>query len=412
MLNRLWSFFTGYLTLIVEGRGLEKLINMAVGRGLYVWDVKWVDAGKARVKIRLNGFRALRHIARITSCRFRIAGKGGLPFQIAKLKKRKMLLAGAVLSMVLVYLMSSFIWFVEVRGNKNISADRVLRTAGEAGLAMGTVKIGLDKDNIARYIRNEIPEMAWVGVKIEGTRAVIEIAEKILVAPTDNTPANVVAKKDGLVQELLVLTGKGAVAEGTVVKKGDILISGIITPETKKTDEQQVGEKPKENTPPELIRFVRARGIVRAKTWYEGYGECRLIDQGKRRSGRNTEVLSLKLLDKELILKGPKSPVYSDFIISTTVKRLPVWRNLRIPVELITTNYYEVRRYRDIIGISDAKSLARKRALESARTKIPANSRITGELSEEIPDLGSNVIRVKAVIEALEEIGRVEPLKP
>lgn len=409
MLSRLWSFLSGYLTLIVEGKGLEKLINMAVSRGLYIWDVKWVAPGKARVKIRLNGFKALRHMARRSSCSFKITGKGGLPFSVAQARKRKMLLAGAIISLVVIYMMSSFIWFVEVKGNKKIATERVIKTAEEAGLAMGTLKLGMDKDKIEKYIRNEIPEAAWVGVTITGTRALIEVAEKIILPVPDNSPGNVVAKKDGLVRELLVLTGQAAVNEGDTVKKGDVIISGIITPQV------QEGQRPVEEerqVQPEPIKFVRAKGIVRAKVWYEGYGEARLIDQGTKRTGRQTEVLSIRLWGKELIIRGPKTINYKDCVKGETVKKLPQWRNLSIPVELVTTKYYEVQGYRDIIGISDAKNIAHQKALSAARAEMPTGAKILGEVSEEIPARGSDIVRVKVVIEALEDIGQVEPLKP
>lgn len=408
MLARLWSFLSGYVCLVFEGKNLEKVINMAVSRGLYLWDIKWLETGKVCVKVRLNGVKVLRHIARRTRSRFRVVGKSGLPFSAARLRKRKMLLVGLVLCAVLTYMMSSFIWFVEVRGNKKIPAATVIKTAEHAGLAMGTLKIGLDKDKIEKYIRNSIPETAWVGVRITGTKAVIEIAEKVIMPPVDNSPANVVAEKAGLVREILVLNGKAAVNEGDMVKQGDILITGMITPEPK--PDQQPGKEEEEIEPPQPVRLVRARGMVRAKVWYEGYGESRLVDTGTRRTGRETEIISLRLLGKELVLKGPQSPPYADFVTGVDVKRLPVWRNIRIPVEIVTTNYYEVNRYRDIIGLSKAKSIAGSAALAVARGKVPGDAKIIGEITEEIPARGSNVIRIKVILEVMEDIGIAQPL--
>lgn len=411
MLTRFWSFLTGYVSLVVEGKSLEKLINMAVGRGLYLWDVKWLDQDKARVKVRLNAVKSLRHMARRTKSRFRITGKGGLPFRIARMKKRKLLLAGAVLSVLLVYLMSSFIWFVEVKGNKKLPAEKVINAAEHAGLAMGTLKMGLDKDKIERYIKNAVPEVAWVGVRITGTKALIEIAEKVIVPPVDNSPADVVAERDGLVRELLVLSGKPAVHEGDMVKQGDVLITGVIKPEPKPEEEQGL-PVPEQLLPPQAIKFVRAKGIVRAKVWYDGYGECRLVDIGTKRTGRKTEVLSIRISGKQLIVKGPKSSPYPEFAITEQIKKLPEWRNIILPVEIVTTNYYEVKKYRDIIGISRAKSIAEKNALAVAKSKVPVDARIVKEITEEIPDRGSNLVRIKVIIEAVEEIGCLKPLKP
>lgn len=408
MLTRLWSFLTGYVTLIVEGKCLEKLINMGVSRGLYLWDIKWLDSGKVRIKVRLNGIKALRHIARRTQCHFKITGKGGIPFRIARVRKQKILLAGAVLSVILIYMMSSFIWFIDIKGNEKVPAEKIRMVAEQAGLGMGTFKQGLNKDGIEKFIRNEIPEAAWIGIKITGTKAVIEIAEKVIIPPADNSPANIVARKIGLVKEILVLSGKPSVKEGDMVKEGDILISGSITPE-KKEVAGETEENP-EDLLPMPIKLVRAKGIVRARVWYDAYGESRLVDQGIKRTGRKTEVLSLKILGKDLILKGPKSQPYQEFETASEVKKLPRWRNLYFPVEIVTTNYYEVEKYRDIIGVSEAKSVASQKALNSVRKKIPADAKVARETIEEIHARGSNVIRVKAILETIEDIGMVEPL--
>jgi len=411
VLARLWSFITGYVSLVVEGKNLEKLINMAVSRGLYLWDVKWIDPGKARVKLRLNGIWALRHIGRRTGCRFKIVGRGGVPFRIAGMKKRKVLLAGAVLSALVIYLLSSFIWFVEVKGNNIIPRERLLKTAEEAGLSMGTLKSGLDKDGVEKYLRNEMPEVSWVGITVTGTKAVIEIAEKVIVPPADNSPANVVARKDGLIQEILVLRGKPAVSEGNMVKKGDILITGVIIPEPEPETENDSEPDNEEDQPPVPVELVRARGIVRAKVWYEGYGECLLVNAGTRRTGKKVQVLSIRALNKDFLIKGPRLIPFQSYITDTDVKRIPAWRNLSIPVELITMNYYEVESYRDIIGITQAKKTARERALANAKAKLPSDARILKEISEEIPARGSNVVRVKQVLETIEDIGGTEPLK-
>jgi len=121
-------------------------------------------------------------------------------------------------------------------------------------------------------------------------------------------------------------------------------------------------------------------------------------------------VLSIRALKKDFLIKGPRSIPFQSYVTDTNVKRIPAWRNLSIPVELITMNYYEVESYRDIIGITQAKKIARERALANVKAKLPSEARILKEISEEIPARGSNVVRVKQVLETIEDIGGTEPL--
>ena len=59
----------------------------------------------------------IRPIAKKTGCRVRILRKKGLPFWFTGIGKKNIFL-GAVVFVVLFYIMTSFVWTVEVIGNK------------------------------------------------------------------------------------------------------------------------------------------------------------------------------------------------------------------------------------------------------------------------------------------------------
>jgi len=410
-LMKFWSFIVGYVTLLVEGDGLEKLVNMAVSRGIYLWDIVWLDPQKIRLKVRISGIRALRHIARRSRCRFRIQDKEGLPFTLARLRKRQMLVLGAVACLLGLYLMSSFIWFIEIEGNKQVSKNDILKSAEIAGLQMGTFKGKTNTDQISRLILTDLPRLSWVGVEITGTKAIIRVAEKTLKPPVDNSPAHIVAAKAGLVEEVLVLTGMPVVKEGDTVSRGEILISGIVQPEAaplEQPDEDSADEPDEGLQDIPKPRVVRAQGIVRARVWYEGYGESPVVAAGSRKTGRQTRTVSMKILDKEIILKGSRHNPFQDFERVRTVKRLPVWRNIRIPVEIVTTEYYETRAFRENLGYRKALTVAEAAAREQIKKQMPRGAKILTETSEEINTNDHNLVRIRIMAETMEDIGAVK----
>ena len=70
--------------------------------------------------------------------------------------------------------------------------------AEKAGLRTGLPKAGLDKEHLAAAMLLLEPELAWVGINIQGTLLVIEVVEKSRPPAGDERPAHLVAARDGL----------------------------------------------------------------------------------------------------------------------------------------------------------------------------------------------------------------------
>lgn len=415
VLFRLFSFLLGYVALVVRGDSLEKFVNMAASRGIFLWDITRLGQDKVKVRVRIPEVHSLRHIARATGSRFNITERRGLPFVFNRLKKRKLLAIGSVVFLVTLYILSSFVWFIDVTGTDKLSKAEVQRIAAEAGLKRGVLKQQLDTKLVEKNIRDKIPAVAWVGVRVEGTRVVIEIAERKLVPVEPNKgPAHIVATKAGLIKEVLVLRGQAAVKEGDTVLPGQILISGEIKEEVKPEETNQPlpeGQEPPE--PKYISHFVQAKGMVRARVWYEGYGECSLSETREKFSGQQKTSVRIKFGSKEIIISGPKDSPYQHFEVKQIVKALPKWRNIEIPVELITLQYREKVIERINHGPSGAKQIAGQKALQEAKAKLSKDAKITEQRLEEVKTgRPEDLVRIKAFVETVEDIGEMKPFKP
>lgn len=413
LLFKLISYLQGYLVILVTGAAPEKFVNMSAGRGIYLWDITRVSDSAVVMKVHLSAVKALRHIARRTRCRFRIKRRVGVPFYFVWLKQRKSLALGAVFFVAALYFLSSYVWFIEVRGNDRIAVNEILLAASEAGLSRGTPKWRIDPNRVEANIGERLPLVAWTGVYIKGTRATIEVAERTVPEEEDRRPSHIVAKKAGLIKEILVLNGHPAVREGDTVGQGQVLISGEIPSledQLKAGEVKKPGEKPK---PVQPARLVHARGIARARVWYEGYGEAAVVETGQRLTGRCETRVSMKFKGKEIILSGSQAVPYELYEVNTLVKRMPEWRNLYIPVELVTVKYYELVDYKEDHGVAGAREIAGKRALEAAGGQIPPGARIQEQWMEEVSTGHvENLVRVKSVIETVEDIGEEALFNP
>lgn len=404
-LFKLISYLFGHVFLVVKGNSLEKFINMAANRGIYLWDITKLGANRIRVGVRLSGIRPLRHIARETACRFKIKSRVGIPFIVERMKKRKILVAGAFIFVIVLYILSSFVWFIEIEGNDKISGKDILLAVRQVGLSEGVWRGDIDTAVIEQAIKDKLPIVAWVGVFIEGTKVRIEIVEKKIIGnEISDQPTHIVATKTGLLQGILVLSGQAVVAEGDVVEVGQVLISGEVIPE------QTINQN---NGVMDLPRYLQAQGVVRARVWYEGYGEAKLVEMLIKPSGKQTERFSIKMVGQEIILKGPSQIPFTKYQSEITVKTFPLWRDFAVPVEFIKVQYLELKKHREERTKTEARKLAEQKAWSQVKLKLPTEHKILKQRVEHIEtEQQENLVRVKVLVETLEEIGTEKPFQP
>jgi len=399
---RLFNYLRGYLVVEITGVTTEKLINLCTYKGIYLWDIKW-RKNSIISKIHIDDFRRVRPLARKTHCSIKIKGRYGLPFFVYSIRNRKMLLAGGLLFGICLYVMSSFIWFVRVSGLTSLQEETVLNIVRQAGLKPGVQKNRLDLKHVEHLLLLQIPEISWTGITIQGTRAVVEIAEKTMEPVQDKTPAHIIASKDGLMEEIIALVGETAVQRGETVRKGQVLISGTIMPRIKDEAGNMV------QAPNGQPQQIRAQGITKARIWYQAYGESSMIKQVRQRTGRTFTHVVLKAGQWEKIVKEGIVP-FGDYEIEQTSKKPTSWRNKDVPVESNVITFYETVIADIPLTPDEAREEAKRLALEALRKQIPEDAQVLSRNIEVIKTSETDIVRIKVVVETLEDIGNIHKI--
>ncbi len=168
-------------------------------------------------------------------------------------RKRYGLLVGIAVFWAMVWLSSMFVWRVEVVGTEMLSVKEVRAELADMGVCAGTLISKVDKGLVADKFLAAHSEFSWAALNVKGTTVSLSVRETEK-RPDEGAKTNVlVAKADGVVRSVLVYEGTSAVSPGTVVKKGDVLITGFIS-----GSGLQITDVPP-------LRVGNARGIVRAE---------------------------------------------------------------------------------------------------------------------------------------------------
>jgi similar to stage IV sporulation protein len=401
-----WAYMLGFLVLAVRGEHPERFINLATRRGVALWDVNRVNPETILVKAPARSFVALRHIARRTNVRVRIRARGGLPFILQRLRRRWMLVGGAITFCLLLYLLSSLIWTVDVVGTRQLDPAQVRRAAASAGLYPGNLRFLVNGKDVADRLMREMPGIAFAEVDFRGTQVSIRICERVVPQPSLGA-ANIVAVKDGVIKDMLVLAGSPQVKEGDVVRAGQILISGIIAPPPPPKTEGA----PQPPAPKYEPRYVEAQGIVRARVWYRCYAEAPREELVEQKTGRVTSIVSIRLANKEIIIKGPPAIPYLLYDLTENKRKLPQWRNITLPVEFVTIRAEEIRRFLLRRSYDEALRLAVQRAQAILADQLPAGAVVTARQSK-VVNADMDHVGVLLTVETLEEIGLPQQFAP
>lgn len=296
MLEKIYNYFTGYVTVKVKTNQPERFLNITVLNNIYLWDLKRISENEMTFNISPKGFKRLRKIVYEVPSKVKILNKKGFFLFKRKIKSKKIILSGIIPVIFVMMFLSSLILDIEITGNETTDTSVILEKLSEINLQKFKFRSNIDSDEISVKLINELDNIAWVGVREQGTKLLIEIKERNMpprMVPKD-IPCHIVAKKDGVIKKMNIKNGEPLVSLNQVVVKDQVLISGII------------------NTKFDDLRYVHSMADVIANTWWESFLDIKLCEYKKNYTGNKDKKIFLKVFNKEFDLNfGRIIPFYN-----------------------------------------------------------------------------------------------------
>ena len=386
----LLSYVLGYVNIEVEGYFIERFINICNSKKIFLWNMKRKHSTIIRVNIGIRDFKRIKKIAKKTKCRVKIQKKRGIPFILHKYKKRKIFAIFFILLIIAVIALSNFVWNIEVIGNDKISAEEIIKDLADDNFKVGASKTNLNTKNIIDKIRLKRSDLAWMGIEIKGTNAIVKIVEADLKPDIikEEEYCNIVATKDAMIVKINAQNGTAVVKEGDIVTKGTVLIQGWL-------EGQFTG-----------IRYVHANGEVQAKVWYSQKISVPLKQIKKVKTGKEENKYSVKINNFEINLaKGV--PKFQNYDTIETSKKLKLFSDFYLPIEINQKTYQEYEEQEITYSIEEAKKFGITQVDESLKEQIEGKQVTNKKINAE--QMEAN-IEVEVIYEVLESIGTKEKI--
>ncbi len=390
-LKILISYILGYVEIKVEGYYIERFINICNSKKILLWNIKRDKSTIMYAKVRINDFKQLKHVAKKTQCKIEISSKKGLPFFLNKHRKRKVFAVCLILIIMTMMITSNYVWNVEIISDMAINQEEIISMLKEEGLEIGKQKGKIDTKRIINNIRLNRNDIAWIGIKIEGTNAIVEIVksdEKPNIVAEDEY-CNIISDKEGIITKINAQNGTIQAKVGDVVRIGTPLVAGWL--EGKYTG----------------IRYVHARADIEAKVWYTRkekayYNQVISVPTGEKENKYSINLNNFKINFYKNLSK------FKNYDTINESKKLKLFSNFYLPIEINKSTNYEYQE----------KEVT---YTEEELTNITV-SKLEEELNEEIKDTANIVnkqvntyknegyIEVEVIYEVIEKIGTEEKI--
>lgn len=383
------NFLFGYLNIELEGYYIERFINTCISKNIFLWGIKRTKSTILFANIGAGDFKQAAKIAKKHGCRIKIKSKSGLPFIVKKYKKRKIFFILLFLVIIGIYTLSKFVWNIEITGNTKVDSNEILSALEEDGLKVGVLKSKVNTDEIINKIRYQREDIAWIGIELDGTNAIVKVVEADSKPEIidENDYCNIIATKDAVIEKISAQNGTLMVKEGDIVKKGDVLIAGWM--EGKYTGKN----------------YVNANGEVKAKVTYSQSEKIGKKEIKREQTGKNENKYAIKFNNFKINLYKTLSK-YEIYDTMYTNKKIKLFSNFYLPIEVIKYTNYEVTETEISYGKEKAKLEGQRRAEEKL------NELIEGEISKKDVNITEyeTYYEVKVTYEVIEQIGTKEKI--
>ena len=389
IIKLIYMFFAGYVTVNIEGFFIERFLNICRNKNIVLQDLRRENNTYIKVKILKSDFKEIRHIAKATKCKIKIEKKSGIPFFVNKYRKRKIFAVAVLVIAIFIFILTKFIWNIEVYGNENISTEEITNLVKDYGIEIGKLKFNINTDKISNSIRLNREDLSWIGIKIQGTNVIITVEEAIKAPEIidKNEMCNIVAKKDAIISKIVVQSGTARVAVGDEVKKGDLLVEGIMEGEL-------LGP-----------REVHAEANIYGKNIFEKEKKEEFIQNMKVETGKKEEKNEI-CINKFKINFNKGVSKFKNYDTISSNQKVKFFSNFYLPIEIKKTIYKEIT--------NEVKTYSEEELKEKIKKELEEEMELEYEISKynqknvkvtDYSNLDANGLKLKLVYEVQEEIG-------
>ena len=243
--------FNNYYELKISGRDVKRFIKQLYNMKIYFEDIKFRDRD---VYIKVDSYNYERICEIKTIYEIKIVKLYGFNKLRDIIKKYNIFFVSIIIGFFILNVLSNIVFEIEIDTDNRDIYELIEKELKHHGMTkFSFVKKFSERERIiADILKDNKEDLEWMEIERVGVKYIVRVEERIIKKEREECQnRHVIAKRDGLIMQITSSHGEIKKAINDYVKKGDIIISGIIT----KNEEEK--------------NRTCADGQVFAETWYQ-----------------------------------------------------------------------------------------------------------------------------------------------
>ncbi|MDR0822149.1 MAG: sporulation protein YqfD [Oscillospiraceae bacterium] len=214
---------TNYIKATAEGANTDCFFGDAVADGVCICDMTG-DNGVCEFTCSAADYGKCTRLASRHGVRTKVVERHGVFFRVRKYLSRFGAWFGVAGFFAVIYVMSLYIWEIDVTASENVSQSEVLAILDDMGIKSGVRSSDIIVANAENELIVRSRKISWADIQKKGATLHVSISEH--TEADGLKPCSIVAKYSGVIKSVKLRGGKLLADTGDTVKAGDVLISG------------------------------------------------------------------------------------------------------------------------------------------------------------------------------------------
>ena len=334
------------ISLNIKGKNINRFIKKLRTNKIEILSLKYIDKNQVDIIIYKKDYETVLKIKSI----YEVTELDvfGLIKIKRKLKISRHLIIITVIAFIIFLIFTHIIFNVEViHSNKDIR-NLILSELKKENIKPFSLKksyseISQIKENILNKYKDKIE---WLEIEENGTKYTVRVEERTIVKKdNDNTPRNIIAKKDGVLKKVIAEKGDIVKDMNDYVKKGDLIVSGELI-----FNDEVKGK-------------VKAEGKAFAEVWYVTKTEYPIFTFKETKTKNTKNVYAIKFLNHTLELTFNKFK-------TKQIEEKEILKHNLIPFQIVKQKQTETKVKDEILTVEEAIYKAKQKAENNIKKNL------------------------------------------
>ena len=347
MKNKIIYQLKSKIKLSITGKNINRFIMRLHNNKIEILKCNHINKEKINIIIYEKDYKKLEEIKTIYNIE-KLNTYGMIKIK-KKLNINKYLIISIMLGIIILKILSSIIFDIEIVYNDKETRDFLRQELKNYGIKEKTFKksyhqIEKIKEDLINKYKDKIE---WIEIETKGTKYIVRLEKRIIKEKEEETKnRNIISKKDAIIKEIKAERGQIIKEINSYVKKGDTIISGNIM------DNEVI-----KNTVP-------AEGVVYGDVWYEINITYPFVYQETKELENTKEVYVIKFLNKNIELFNKNK------FKTKKIKEKNIISNNLLPISIVKQNQTETEEIQEILTIDEAIKKASDKGIEKIKNNL------------------------------------------